>query len=362
MRTVLTFVCLLVAYAARAFIIDFYVDGYMYMGSDRATEWDQEEWCFYARLETANALDCPKDKIIPLDERGTIAPPSYVENPDTGLGYTVYSVNLYSLTDESKTEEIILPESLVGIDLIAGFKNLKRIHMCDNVTYITMICDLPTLEELVLSSSLTELGSPGINLVGLRKLVLPESLKGLSYHSICNCFKLEELELRGVEVIHRDEISGLTALKKLVLSPKLKTVESGALATTAREIWFPSDGTNYGLTLKGDSFVCTPERIYCQHQTPPRVTKPYTAIFGGEEHRAIMTVYVPAESVEAYKAAPVFGEMNVVAYDFAAGVEMPMADEKPTEGRLYDLYGREISGPDITPGIYVRDGRKVIVR
>lgn len=362
MRTVLTFVCLLVAYAARAFIIDFYVDGYMYMGSDRATEWDQEEWCFYAALETPSSIDCPKDKIIPLDERARIEPPSYVVNPDTGLGYTVYSVNLYSLTDDSKTEEIILPESLVGISMIADFKNLKRIQMSDNVTYITMICDLPALEELILSPSLTKLGSPGINNVGLRKLVLPESLKVLKQPSICSCFKLEDLELRGVEVIRKDDISGLTALKKLVLSPKLKTVESGALATTAQEIWFPSDGTNYGLTLKGDSFVCTPERIYCQHQTPPRVTKPYTAIFGGEEHRATMTVYVPAESVEAYKAAPVFGEMNVVAYDFAAGVEVPVADEKPTAGRLYDLYGREISDSHIAPGIYVRDGRKVIVR
>lgn len=271
MRTVLTFVCLLVAYAARGFIIDFYVDGYMYVGSDRATEWDQEEWCFYAALETPSSIDCPKDKIIPLDERVRIEPPSYVVNPDTGLGYTVYSVNLYSLTDDSKTEEIILPESLVEISMIADFKNLKRIQMSDNVTYITMICDLPALEELILSPSLTKLGSPGINNVGLRKLVLPESLKALNQPSICSCFKLEELELRGVEVIHKDDISGLTALKKLVLSPKLKTVESGALATTAREIWFPSDGANYGLTLKGDSFVCTPERIYCQHQTPPRV-------------------------------------------------------------------------------------------
>lgn len=362
MRTVLTFVCLLVAYAARAFIIDFYVDGYMYMGSDRDTEWDQEEWCFYAALETPFSQYLPQDKIIPLDERVRIEPPSYVVNPDTGLGYTVYSVNLYSLTDDSKTEEVILPESLVEIEAISGFKNLRKIQMCDNVTSISFIRDLPALEELVLSPSLTKLGSPGINNVGLRKLVLPESLKVLNQPSICSCFKLEELELRGVEVIRKDDISGLTALKKLVLSPKLKTVESGGLATTAREIWFPSDGANYGLTLKGDSFVCTPERIYCQHQNPPKVTKPYTAIFGGEDHRAAMTVYVPAESVEAYKAAPVFGEMNVVAYDFAAGMEVPVADEKTTEGRLYDLYGREVSGLYITSGIYVRDGRKVIIR
>ncbi len=53
--------------------------------------------------------------------------------------------------------------------------------------------------------------------------------------------------------------------------------------------------------------------------------------------------------------------MRLFRHSKATGVEAvsvaPMADDT-----VYDLYGRRVDASRLTPGIYVRGGRKIIVR
>jgi hypothetical protein len=48
------------------------------------------------------------------------------------------------------------------------------------------------------------------------------------------------------------------------------------------------------------------------------------------------------------------------AEDFSTSINM-VEQSKQSKGTIYDLQGRKIANSQLKPGIYIRDGRKVVV-
>ena len=76
---------------------------------------------------------------------------------------------------------------------------------------------------------------------------------------------------------------------------------------------------------------------------------------------AACTLYVPAESVELYKAAPVWKNFDVQA-NTGTGI-VPMSDVRSKMSDVwFTLDGRRLDGQPAQHGIYIHGGRKVVIK
>ncbi len=100
-------------------------------------------------------------------------------------------------------------------------------------------------------------------------------------------------------------------------------------------------------------------------QTPPRMRDLDIHDHNlGTIYNPYTVLYVPKGCVEAYRAAPYWRQfMHILEMNEDMGVQPVMTTDKQTDGYTYDLQGhRMVEGHPLLPGIYVRNGRKVIVR
>ena len=300
--------------------------------------------------------------------------PGEVTNPADGTLCTVVSVNL---GNSDTVEEIILPNTVKSIEYIVDFPELKSIVMPDNLVFMGEISQLPKLETLTIPTSVSAIEAQRIATlyqIGITSLTIPEKVAGIGPLVIFDCPNLKELSLTGIKSVG-DAITGLPNLRKITFSPELENVEGGvALDTDPDEIWFLSDGVERPWKLSVNSFVCHTKRVYCARMTPPTFDGDMTApeyasvpadrlMFYGPGNIGNVTLYVPAEAVEAYKATPNWGLMNIQPYNFRDNIPLTAADATaPADTPLYDLQGRPAATDTRTPGIYLRAGKKVIVR
>lgn len=98
-------------------------------------------------------------------------------------------------------------------------------------------------------------------------------------------------------------------------------------------------------------------RLVCKATTPPRLGKD---VFSGS-HIVFNNVYVPTESVELYKAADGWKELRIVSMDkFVTNGIDGIEVRQSADSGVYDLQGRKIT--NATKGIYIRNGKKVVVK
>jgi hypothetical protein len=104
-------------------------------------------------------------------------------------------------------------------------------------------------------------------------------------------------------------------------------------------------------------YNCTSlDKVISRNPVPPTVA--YANAFEGCN---ISAVYVPLESASAYKSAPVWCDLNIVGTDLA-GIHDAAIDTTLSAPKCYDLKGRRLNSDDLTPGLYIINGRKVILR
>jgi len=298
--------------------------------------------------------------------------PATVTHPVTGKEYTVTEVDL---TYCDALEELILPATVKEADIYELY-NLRHIELPEGLERL-MIHDLPLLEELNLPTSLKELTpsyySPAIASLGIKTLRIPENIKKLTY-AIEFCEELTEVELPWTEEIGGG-LSVLPKLKKAIFSPRLKYFCAIQNCQSIEEIWFPDDGNIYPWEIEVESFsLSNVKAIYCSRPNPstsnydlsngqpPFLANESQVMFGGKENLKNVILYVRPECVEAYRAAPNLGLMDIRPYNFSDGLPLTVADSVPGDNRLFDLSGREVTSPTPAPGIYISNGQKRVIR
>lgn len=298
--------------------------------------------------------------------------PATVTHPVTGKEYTVTEVDL---TYCDTLEELILPATVKEADIYELY-NLRHVELPEGLERL-MIHHAYKLEELNLPTSLKELTptyfSPAIGSLGIKTLRIPENFTKLTY-TIGYCDELTEVELPWTEEIGGAMIN-LPKLKKAVFSPKLRHFCAINICPSIEEIWFPDDGNIYPWQIEVESFkLSNVKAIYCSRPNPPTSNydlsngqPPFLAnesqvMFGGKENLKNVILYVRPECVEAYRAAPNLGLMDIRPYNFSDGLPLTATDSAPADNRLFDLSGREVTSPTPAPGIYISNGQKRVIR
>lgn len=92
----------------------------------------------------------------------------------------------------------------------------------------------------------------------------------------------------------------------------------------------------------------------------------YSAFWFNTEHKERpSTSDEPHEHPEDFSGFPLIGfRANVQFVRIAGGIDVNnMTEDTDSSGVItYDLYGRRVNSDNLTPGIYIRDGRKILIR
>jgi hypothetical protein len=114
-------------------------------------------------------------------------------------------------------------------------------------------------------------------------------------------------------------------------------------------------------TIGGAAFEeCTDlEDVYCYSENVPNT---YSSTFSSSITNAIL--HVPSSSIAAYKATePWSGFKNIVAIgDEPSGINDVRSKRPDVRGTYFDLNGRRLNGEPTQKGVYIQNGKKIIVK
>ena len=241
-----------------------------------------------------------------------------------------------------------------------------------------------TLASIDIPNSVTTIGASAFEgCTALESVNLPANLETIEESAFSGCTALTSIDFpSSVTTIGASAFEGCTALESVNLPANLQTIEdktfSGCAAITNIDI--PDNVTTIGTWAFNGCTALTrlyiPEsvstieaaftscnnitEIYSNSTTPAKISR--TAF--SSTVRSNATLYIPAGSLSAYKAASArltWGRFsNIVEMDFT-GINDIEAEEsfQGIKEVYYDLNGRIATNP--TKGIYIRNGKKIVV-
>lgn len=349
-------------------------DGGENSGNDRLGAQFESGGLYYEVAEYEGVQGLHACVIAPPDDKKadylkgvkTVEVPPFVTDPVTGDTYSVYETN-GAFNDLPELEEVRMPY----VTDVYDFYNLPRLHSIELSRYTNELGgfrNLPSLKTLNIPESLRDLSPGCFQNVGIENFYLPVRIHAIPTHSLW-MKSTGEIWLPGLQ--STDRYSLYLNLDKFVLPPWFAYSDYHSIVGRIDEIRFLDDGVDRECQLDLHSFVCETKRIYCEKRVPPVITDhdgfdtaiPEEVIFLGPEKVRDITLYVPEDCVETYRQAPIWNRMKIVAHNFDSDIESIEKDDlRENRGILYDLSGRVVTTLSPRPGIYVRDGRKILVR
>ena len=245
-----------------------------------------------------------------------------------------YNLKLKSLScQDRQLTTVLLPNTLMAI-AFNGCSSLTEIHLPDNLTSIgeSAFYDCSSLTEIHLPASLTSIGESAFRgCSSLTEINFPASLTSIGKYTFYDCSSLAEIHLpdnltsigegafRGCSSltgIHLPDnltsiggaaFSVCSSLTEIHLPANLTLIEDQAFAycSSLTEIHLPASLTSIG----GYAFdQCTSlMKVMCYALTPPTISGRF--LFGFAHSGPLLynrseNLYVPAESIQAYKESP----------------------------------------------------------
>lgn len=296
------------------------------------------------------------------------------------LPNTVSSIGEYAF-DGCDLKTFTVPEAVTYLDSwsfsccfqlesVTFNKSLKTIGLrafesCTKLTTVELPNSLVTiynmafvgcinLESVTFGKSLQSIGYQAFeSCYKLKSIVLPNSLITIGEAAFDNCSNLNSVKMgNSVETIGPHAFNWCGKLSEINLSSSLKTIGSYAFyVTNLSSIILPASLTNINSGAFGE---CDFTSIICLASTPPTCG---SSCFSSHM-RSSGILYVPAESVEAYRAAEQWGKITDVRPITAKEVEVTEIEAEPTESAV------EIAWPSVvnaeTYTIEIRNEDKLV--
>ena len=265
----------------------------------------------------------------------------------------------------SSLTEVVLPKSLKRIEGAAfRFTSIRAFDLPEGLEYIGPCAfEATPLESIVIPEQVSEIGWGAFRCQNLKRIHLSEGLRELKTETFAGS-SLEQLNWPAyLEVIGEGAFAG-SHLSQVVLPTNVREIGDKAFWACSHLIWaiLPKSLEN----INESSFDNTPlQHLYCQNMVPPMVTKRKDNQQGSTRsvfHTA--TLYVPIGSSEAYRSAYFWKdferivEFNVDVVSLAEVRSSPSMSTPTSE--LFNYNGIRTVGR--MPGLYIRNGRKVVVK
>ena len=187
---------------------------------------------------------------------------------------------------------------------ICYFPNLKIIY-CENCRRLTSVDLSHNLKITVIQENAFT------NCSDLKSIILPNSVTTIEENAFWSCSSLTDITIpNSVTTIEYGAFLGCSSLTNITIPNSVTTIGSFAFGgcSSLTDITIPNSVTTIGVSaFEGCSKL---KEIYCTPTNPP--TLGINTVFYS------IILYVPMESVEAYKTADVWKEYadQIVGYDF----------------------------------------------
>ena len=264
---------------------------------------------------------------------------------------SVISIGDYAFSNCTSLTEITLPDSVttIGNNAFQYCRNLTEITLPESLTaigdYAFQSC--LSLTEITLPVGVTTIGDNAFQDTGLTEITLPEGVTSIAKGTFSRCVNLKEINMPGVVSIDYYYTTGMWSyddgafsgcmslteitlpenltsignyafdkcrnLKKIVLPAGVVSIGKGAFqyCTSLTEITLPAgltsidDAPSYWNDYTGAFWYCAAlETVTCKAETPPSLITDIVAYRHPFEFTsANMEIFVPAESLDAYKNA-----------------------------------------------------------
>lgn len=248
------------------------------------------------------------------------------------------SIGSWAFRNCSKLSLVKIPNSVTSIGSYAFDKTKWYENQPDGLVYAGLV--LYIYKGTMPANTNVEIkeGTKGIaeeafmNCSGLTSITIPNSVTNIGAQAFRNCYSLTSINIpetvTSIENYTFYNCSGLTS------------------------ITIPNSVTSIGKNAFGN---CGRIRsITCEANTPP------SCISSIDSYDKNIPVYVPANSVDAYKEADVWKDFtNIQAITNTGVKEIQAANNKYV---IYDMNGRMVNEKNLKPGMYVKNGKKLVIK
>lgn len=204
------------------------------------------------------------------------------ENVTTISQYAFYCC--HSLTN------VIVPKSVKIIDDYAFYN-------CSGLTYITLPDELTTIGQYSFSYC--------------RKIInlsIPSSVTNIGREAFNECNSITDIIIpNGISTIERGVFNTCSSLINVTIPNSVQTIGEEAFynCSSLKSITIPDKVVTIGRSAFERCTIL--EKVYCEAINPPTVI-----INGFSNCSSTLAVYVPTESLDAYKSADYWKDMNII--------------------------------------------------
>lgn len=289
------------------------------------------------------------------------------------LGPNVTSIGMNAFWNCEQLEEIHIPSKVTELGEYAFqyCESLKKVTFSTTKlawlrTAVFAGCN--SMHTLILPAyGLTDIGQRAFQgCHALESLTVPNSVKFIGDFAFNECESMKALYIGdGVERIGDAAFAACYALEALRLGPNIREIGTGAFSGNKKifEVELPATLESVGKLAFSGYYAM--RKVVCGAVTPPEAG---SYMFNEATYNEAV-LYVPAASVEAYKAHAEWGKFLKIAdiESMSAGIT---DTEIPAQGRteIFNLDGARVgaTADELPRGIYIirHDGRaqKVLVR
>lgn len=221
-----------------------------------------------------------------------------------------------------------------GVSVVSNvYENGEGVITCDGD--ITTIGDYAfheckSLTSITIPNSVTTIGEGAFDrCYNLKSITIPDSVITIGDMAFGGCWSLTSITIPGsVTTIGDRTFQSCKGLTNITIPDSVTTIEGGAFSNcySLTSITIPDSVTSIGGGVFEDCSSLT--SIYCKAVTPPSLKYNALSIIGTEDlilHDVIyiknsdIIIYVPEESVEAYKTHKNWGKYadQIIGYNFS---------------------------------------------
>lgn len=278
------------------------------------------------------------------------------------VAVTYYGDDEYDVPEEYKyTGSVTIPETVtyqgatysvtsIGAHAFESCPGLTEVTIGNSVTsigyYAFFCCD--GLTEITIPNNVTSIGDRAFAYCFLNEISIPNSVTSIGYEAFYNCTSLTEVTIgNSVTSIGERAFAYCFRLTEVTIPNSVNSIGDGAfyLCEGLTEVTIGNSVTSIGEWAFAYCEGLTKMRI--EAVNPPAI---YDNTFEGVDKS--IPLYVPAESVEAYRTADYWEYFINVSEDLSnSAVEDITSDNSDAPAEYYDLNGFRVNNP--THGIYI---------